>query len=63
MTRTALVSAVPFAFLLSVSIAGVDFGQYWDDDATFSKVRRSLTPPPTLLPYVATMSGGSRRTA
>lgn len=43
-------AAAPLAFLLTVAIAGVDFGGYWDDDAMFSKVRHALSSPPTLLP-------------
>ena len=50
MTRIALASALPFAFLVAVSLAGADFGSYWDDEAMFTKVRRALAPPPTLLP-------------
>jgi hypothetical protein len=42
---------VPLAFLLATSMAALDFGPYWDDDAMFTKVRRALASPPTLLPH------------
>ena len=41
---------VPFVFLVAISLAAVDFGSYWDDDAMATKVRRAIAPPLTLLP-------------
>ena len=49
--RLARSAAIPLLFLLATSLGGLDFGTYWDDEAMFTKVRRALSPPPTLLPY------------
>jgi hypothetical protein len=51
MMRTTLAGALPFAFLATIAVSGADFGRYWDDEAMFMKVRRSLAPPVTLLPH------------
>ncbi len=59
MFRTLLVGAVPLAFLVVVTTAGVDFGRYWDDDAMATKVRRALGPPLTLLPFAYDYPGVS----
>jgi len=57
--RLALSAVVPLAFLLFTALAAIDFGHYWDDDAMFSKVRRALAPPPTLLPFAYDYPGVS----
>lgn len=51
MVRALLLGVVPLAFLLGVTLGGADFGQYWDDEAMATKVRRALAPPLTLLPF------------
>lgn len=49
-SRTLVASALPLLVLLVTGLRGIDFGHYWDDEAMFTKVRRALASPPTLLP-------------
>jgi hypothetical protein len=49
--RAVLISAVPVLMLAFVTVRGVDFGRYWDDESMATKVELSLASPPTLLPY------------